>query len=178
MGLNADEGDGGDFLGLQGVQNLGECHGEEGLVVGDGGGWKNRSELAHGSSEARGVLGREEERDGESASSMDEFPGCRYAKTGMCVCESKRRRGVSVVWCCWVAKAAAFRGRRAGKQGEGRGGKGKQKNIHRREFMYSGAEAFLDVADPEKKKVLVLNIFFAATHCTKGRGVIIERLTI
>jgi len=96
MGLNADEGDGGDFQGLQGAQNLGECHGEEGLVVGDGGGWKNRSELAHGSSETRGVLGREEERDGESASSMDEFLGCRY---------------------------------------------------DRREFMYSGAEAFLDVAD-------------------------------
>lgn len=125
--------------------------------MGDGGGWKNRSELAHSSSKARGVLGREEERDGESTSSMDEFPGCRYAKTGMCVCVSKRKRGVGVVWCCWVVKAAAFGGRRARRAG--RGGKVKQKNIHRREFMYGGAEAFLDVADPGKKKALVLNTF-------------------
>jgi len=85
VGLDADEGNGGDVLSVEGTQNFGERHGEEGLVVDGDGRRKDVGELAHGSSQARGVLSRDKERDGESGGSMDEFPGGRNAKTGVVV---------------------------------------------------------------------------------------------
>ena len=113
MGLNANEGDGGDLLCMEGVQNLGDCHGEEGLVVDDDGGRKDGNELAHGSSEARGILGREEERDGECGGSIDEFSGGRNAKIGMSVWV-KEGRVLAAMWCCWATRATGVWGGRGG----------------------------------------------------------------